>query len=142
MPRSSQKRTVKKRKRPSGGARAVETKRKRQDSARNRAGLDYEAQWDAGVAALGPVPSSPVAAFGWAWRAMAFAMQSALTDKGLPPESRREQAARIAPQLIKALEPARLAEKLEAYEKALGELDAVPVDSPEDGGPRPAAPIC
>lgn len=138
---SGQKRTVKKRK--SGGARAAETKRKQQEAARSRVAGEYEANWDAAIARLGPVPDRPAAAFGWAWRAMAFALHSALTDKGLPPEARREQAARISPQLIKALEPSRLAEQLEAYERALQELRTrgVSLDPAEDGRARSAPPI-
>lgn len=126
-------------KKKSGGARAAESKRKQQEAARNRTAGEYEARWDAAVTKLGLPPDRPSAAFSWAWRAMAFALHSALTDKGLPPEGRREQAARIAPQLIKALEPSRLAEQLERYEQAVQEMTfGVPVDSSEDGGARSA----
>lgn len=134
---SGQKRTVKKR-RP-GSARARESKRKQQEAARNRVAGEYEANWDAAIARLGPPPATVTEAFGYAWRAMLFALHSALTDKGLSPEVRREQAARISPQLIKALEPSRLAEQLERYEHALQELlkRGVSVNSPENGGARP-----
>ena len=126
-------------KRPSGGARAVEAKHLERAAKR---GPEYEDEWKAAVADLGPAPDDPVKAFTWTAKVLAFALQSAISDAGLPPEQRREQAGRIAPQLIKALEPARLAAQLEKYERALEELNAAPVDAPADGGSGQAASIC
>lgn len=135
-------------KQKSGGARAVAKKHQARQARRPKG---YEAERQARLAAIGAPPESMVATFGWVARILAHDIWDAETDVGLPPEARREQVARLAPQLVKALEPARLSVKLEEYEKTIDELrerlrersagGAAAFDSAEAGGPRPAASI-
>lgn len=125
-------------KRASGGARATAAKYARMAAKR---GEGYEQDWDAAIDELGPMPLDATKAISWTAAALGFALQSALKDKGLPPESRREQVARIAPQLLKALEPAKLAVKLEEYERALEEMQpGVQVNRAATGGTGQAPP--
>jgi hypothetical protein len=104
----------------SGGARAAKKKRQARDAQRP---THYEAKRAAALAAAcGELPTTPVATFGWLARLLVHEIWDAANDVGLPPEARREQVARLAPQLVKASEPARLSVKLEEYERTIDEL--------------------
>jgi hypothetical protein len=107
-------------KRPPGSRRAREKRRQARQAARS---TDYEAKRaEALHSACGELPTTPVATFGWLGRLLVHEIWDAANDVGLPPEARREQVARLAPQLVKACEPARLSVKLEEYERTIDEL--------------------
>lgn len=108
--------------RASGGSRAVKAKHDERD-ARRRRGKFSEKEWRArAIEHLGDVPIHDLEKLHeWTARAVALAMAEAIADPGPPLEQRREQIGRLAAQLSKAIEPAKLSERLERLEKALKE---------------------
>lgn len=130
----------------SGGKRAVEKKHQARTAQRPK---NYEAQRTKRLKAIGPPPSDVEAKYVWLTQILAQDIWDAENDKGLPPEARRTQTAQLAPQLTKALEPARLTVKLDALERENAELrerlrevsarNAPAFDPAEDSGPRSPA---
>ncbi len=116
----------------SGGKRAVEKKHLQRDAAR---GDNFEANLKRRLRKLGkPASSRPDAVFLWLAKVGQFLITEALADIGIPPEMRREQAIRCLSPLVKALEPARLAEKLAVYEEKIAELAHAAQERSESDG--------
>jgi hypothetical protein len=105
----------------SGGKRAVEKKHRVRAAARARAAIDGDPlkQWMREYEKLVGKPplDKPDDLYLWTANALAFSADKAMRDEGLPLEQRRDQLTRIAPQLIKALEPAKLNSRISALEE-------------------------
>lgn len=107
---------MKKAGRKRGKARMTELKHEQREVLR---GPEFEAQWRAEVERLGAPPDDPDRAFEWLARVLCWSIHSALRDEGLPAEQRRIQVAQLAPQTVKALEPAKLSLELAEIREAL-----------------------
>src|SRR5262245_40350194 len=125
-------------KKRSGAQNRKQRKLDAKEARRRRHGWN-ESAWREKYSALGDPPSDPERAHIWIGQVGLLAMAEAADDPGPPAEQRREQIGRLAAQLVKVLEPAKLSAKLAEYEKALEELSAhgSPLDSRENSESRP-----
>ena len=92
-------------KRDSGGARETERKRRAQAAVRPK---NYS---ERSIVAFNGLPAHGTSAggrFAHAIDVLCLAMDQAATDPGMPPEYRREQAARIGAAVVKAVDPKRM----------------------------------
>ncbi len=105
-------------KRPGGNQRKAQTRDAVRAAAR---GPEYESRWLADyITRVGPPPFDDAdAAFGWLLNALLFAADETMRDPALPPEQRVQRLTVVAPQLVKAIDPARLGARLRALELEL-----------------------
>lgn len=104
--------------RASGGSRRSAAERERRERLR---GVDFEPRYLAEFEQkVGPAPLDDLRALHeWHAKLIAFHIEGASRDPGLPIEARRQQVAALSPQLTKALQPAELAAELRAIVAAL-----------------------
>lgn len=105
-------------KRPGGKQRAAAQRDAERAAMR---GPDHEQDWLAGYEkAAGPPPyGNPHRAYLWLANALLFAADATMKDPALPVEQRIQRLATIAPQLVKAADPARLGDHIDRLEEAL-----------------------
>ena len=110
------------------------TAARRREQAKAR-GENYRADEIAAFDAIGEPPMhDPGSAFPWLARIALRAVKRAATDPGLSPEASREQLVRLIPQAAKAMEPARMAARIDTLEKVLA--DMAERDAERDEEPR------
>lgn len=89
-------------------------------------------------AVVGPMPTDVKLLPHWQALSVAFCCDSAMRDPGLPWESRREQIARLSPQLSRALNPAEQAQELRAiaaeWAKARAKRREIGAMAPDEKG--------
>lgn len=121
--------TKAKSKRP-GGKQRDAIRRDAQRAAKRGAG--YDDKWiSAYEERVGPPPyDDPDRAYQWLTNAMLFAADATMRDVGIPPEQRVQRLAVVAPQLVRAADPARLSAKLERLEEEQARLHVLPVGVP------------
>ena len=105
-------------KKPSGAQFRKERKLSEQDARRARVGFKVD-EWRKRYAALGPCPKAAEDRMAWLANHAAITLEFCAADPGPAPEASREQMGRLYPQLVKAFEPAKLAEDLRAFKAAL-----------------------
>lgn len=106
--------------RVSGTTAVSAARRKEQAAAR---GESYRENEIDEVRRLGRPPMhDPGSAFPWLARVALLAVEGAATDPGLAPEAAREQLVRLIPQAVRAMDPARMAARIDVLEKALAEM--------------------
>jgi hypothetical protein len=117
--------STKKAARSSGGSRRSLAERRRREQLR---GPTFEADYlTEYFAKVGSPPFDDLRAMHeWHARSLAFQIDGAARDPGLPVEARRQAIASLSSQLTKALQPAELAAELRAIVKALDKRSEAP----------------
>lgn len=129
-------------KKKSGAQRRREKQQEERTAARP---ASYEAAYrKAWKRRVGAAPTDDLKkGFKWLAKALLFQAEQCQIDPGIPPESRREQLARLAPQVVKALQPEMITGELEdVYERLTGSGKITGGKQDASGAATPTRPTC